>query len=351
MKFVDEAVIHVAAGDGGNGCVSFRREKAIPFGGPDGGDGGDGGTVYAVADPNLNTLADFRFTRSFKARRGENGSSANCRGASGDDLDILLPLGTRIVDQDTAELIGEMTRAGQRVKLAQGGFHGMGNTRFKSSINRSPRQSTPGSAGEQRELALELSLLGDVGLLGLPNAGKSTLLGSASAARPKIADYPFTTLYPQPGVVSCGLGRSFVMMDIPGLIEGAASGAGLGHRFLKHLQRTRLLLHLVDMNPPNGGDIVAHIKTIRAELKEYADDLGAREQWLVFNKSDTLTAADMEALVKQSLRRLRFKGRHYVISAVTREGVDALCEDAMQWVEAQRQAARLPDSPDETSNP
>jgi len=341
MKFVDEATIHVQAGDGGNGCVSFRREKAIPFGGPDGGDGGDGGSIHAVGDINLNTLADFRFTRTFKAQRGENGGSTGCRGAGGEDLEIAMPLGTRIIDVETQQLIGELTREGQRIKLAQGGFHGLGNTRFKSSINRSPRQSTPGSPGEQRELALELSLMGDVGLLGLPNAGKSTLLASASAARPKIADYPFTTLYPQPGVVSCGLGRSFVMMDIPGLIEGAASGAGLGIRFLKHLQRTRLLLHLVDVNPPDGGDIVSRIKTIRAELKEFGEELQDREQWLVFNKSDTLLGDELEALVKKSLRRLRFKGRHFVISAATRSGVAELCEAAMQWVEANR-AAQLP---------
>ena len=336
MKFVDEAIIHVAAGDGGNGCVSFRREKAIPFGGPDGGDGGDGGTIWAVADVNLNTLADFRFTQRFKAQRGENGGGAGCTGRGGEDLVIAMPLGTRIIDLDTDEVIGELTRVDEKIKLAQGGFHGMGNTRFKSSINRSPRQSTPGSAGEQRELALELSLMGDVGLLGMPNAGKSTLLASASAARPKIADYPFTTLYPQPGVVSCGMGRSFVMMDIPGLIEGAASGAGLGHRFLKHLQRTRLLLHMVDVCPPDGADIVEQIKTIRAELAEFGDEVAGLTQWLVFNKSDTLPADELDALVKKSLRRLRFKGRHFVISAATRSGVDDLCEQAMQWVETHR---------------
>ncbi|MES2683507.1 MAG: GTPase ObgE [Pseudomonadota bacterium] len=336
MKFVDEATIHVAAGDGGAGCVSFRREKAIPFGGPDGGDGGDGGSVYAIADINLNTLADFRFTMRFEAPRGQNGSGAECTGRGGEDVVIGMPLGTRIIDLDTEEVIGELTRIGQKVQLAKGGFHGMGNRRFKSSINRSPRQSTPGSLGEQRELALELSLMGDVGLLGLPNAGKSTLLASASAARPKIADYPFTTLYPQPGVVSCGLGRSFVMMDIPGLIEGAASGAGLGHRFLKHLQRTNLLLHMIDVSPPGGEDIVAQIKTIRAELAEFSDEVASREQWLVFNKCDTLTDEAMDELVKKSLKRLRFKGRHFVISAVTRKGVDALCEQAMQWVDAHR---------------
>lgn len=340
MKFVDEASIFVAAGDGGGGCVSFRREKAIPFGGPDGGDGGDGGSVYAVADINLNTLADFRFTQTFRAQRGQNGAGAGMRGRGGEDLVIPMPLGTRIVDVDTDELIGELTVAGKRIKLAAGGFHGMGNTRFKSSINRSPRQSTPGTPGEQRQLALELSLMGDVGLLGMPNAGKSTLLASASAARPKIADYPFTTLYPQPGVVSCGLGRSFVMMDIPGLIEGAAGGAGLGIRFLKHLQRTRLLLHMIDVNPPDGGDIVQQIKTIRAELAEFGEDLAAREQWLVFNKSDTLTPEELDALVKKSIKRLRYKGKYFVISAATQAGVKALSEAAMQWVEAQRAASQ-----------
>ena len=338
MKFVDEATIHVQAGDGGGGCVSFRREKAIPFGGPDGGDGGDGGSIFAVANVNLNTLADFRFTRTYRAERGENGSSANCRGGGGGDMEIDMPLGTRVVDVETQELIGELTRHGQRMKLAQGGFHGLGNTRFKSSINRSPRQSSPGSPGEQRELALELTLMGDVGLLGLPNAGKSTLLASASAARPKIADYPFTTLYPQPGVVSCGLGRSFVMMDIPGLIEGAAEGAGLGIQFLKHLQRTRLLLHMVDICPPDGSDIVSNIKVIRGEVNEFSEELLNREQWLVFNKIDTMPAEQSAALIKKSLQRLRYKGRHFVISAVTRAGVPELCEQAMQWVEAQRPA-------------
>ena len=345
MKFVDEATIHVQAGDGGNGCVSFRREKAIPFGGPDGGDGGDGGSIWAVADVNLNTLADFRFTQRFTAPRGDNGSGADCTGRGGEDVTIAMPLGTRIVDLDTNEVIGELTRVGEKLKLAQGGFHGLGNRRFKSSINRSPRQSTPGSLGEQRELSLELSLMGDVGLLGMPNAGKSTLLASASAARPKIADYPFTTLYPQPGVVSCGMGRSFVMMDIPGLIEGAAAGAGLGHRFLKHLQRTNLLLHLVDVSPPDGGDIVDHIKTIRAELTEFSDEVAGRTQWLVFNKSDTLPADVLDALVKKSLKRLRFKGRHFVISAATGAGVKALCEQAMQWVESQRKPLAPDESP------
>lgn len=334
MKFVDEASIRVEAGDGGNGCVSFRRERAIPFGGPDGGDGGDGGSIYAVPDVNLNTLADFRFTRVFRAKRGENGGGANCRGASAEDLLVPMPLGTLIYDVETEELIGELTHPQQRIKLAAGGFHGLGNTRFKSSINRSPRKATPGSLGEQRDLRLELSLMADVGLLGMPNAGKSTLLSAVSAARPKIADYPFTTLYPQPGVVSVGLARSFVMVDIPGLIEGAASGAGLGIRFLKHLQRTRLLLHLVDVLPPEGGDIVQRVRTINAELAEFSPEMTEREQWLVFNKIDVLPEAEAKALCDKALKKLKWKGRSYRISAVARTGLDQLCRDAMDWVEA-----------------
>jgi GTP-binding protein len=333
MKFVDEASIRAEAGDGGNGCVSFRRERAIPFGGPDGGDGGDGGSVYAVADPNLNTLADFRFNRVFRAQRGASGSGANCRGASGEDLVVAMPLGTQIYDAQTEELIGELTAPQHRLKLAAGGFHGLGNTRFKSSINRSPRRASPGSAGEQRDLRLELSLLADVGLLGMPNAGKSTLLASVSAARPKIADYPFTTLYPQPGVVSVGLSRSFVMVDIPGLIEGAAHGAGLGIRFLKHLQRTRLLLHLVDVLPPEGGSIAARVRTINAELAEFSAELAGREQWLLFNKIDLLLPEEAEALCEEALRELGWQGRSYRISAVTHAGLPALCADAMAWVE------------------
>jgi GTP-binding protein len=335
MKFVDEATIRVEAGDGGNGCVSFRRERAIPFGGPDGGDGGDGGSIYAIADPNLNTLADFRFNRVFRARRGENGSGSNCRGGSAPDLLVSMPLGSLIHDVETDELIGELTALDQRIKLAAGGFHGLGNTRFKSSINRSPRKATPGSAGEQRELRLELSLMADVGLLGMPNAGKSTLLAAVSAARPKIADYPFTTLYPQPGVVSIGIGRSFVMVDIPGLIEGAAQGAGLGIRFLKHLQRTRLLLHLVDVQPPEGGDIVERVRSINAELAEFSPDLAQREQWLVFTKLDQLPEAEARTLCDKALKRLKWRGRSYRISAVARTGLDTLCRDAMDWVEAQ----------------
>ncbi|ULQ46823.1 GTPase ObgE [Flagellatimonas centrodinii] len=339
MKFVDEARIRVEAGNGGDGCVGFRREKYIPFGGPDGGDGGDGGSIYAVADPNLNTLADFRFTRRFRADRGHNGSGANCRGANADDMDVPMPLGTRIVDEGTGELIGELTRAGQRMKIAQGGFHGLGNTRFKSSVNRAPRQFTKGSPGDQRDLKLELSLMADVGLLGMPNAGKSTLLSQVSAARPKIADYPFTTLYPQPGVVSVGPLRSFVMVDIPGLIEGAADGAGLGHRFLKHLSRTRLMLHLIDILPPDGSDLVVNVRTINKELKQFSPELAQRTQWLVFNKTDLIPEAEAQALIKAALRRLRLKLPWFSISAATGAGCDVLCAAAQDWVDAQRAAA------------
>jgi GTP-binding protein len=334
MKFVDEAAIRVEAGDGGNGCVSFRRERAIPFGGPDGGDGGDGGSIYAVADINLNTLADFRFTRVFRATRGENGTGSNCRGRSADDLLVPMPLGTRIVDVETQELIGELTRADERIKLAAGGFHGLGNTRFKSSINRAPRKATAGSLGERRDVHLELSLLADVGLLGMPNAGKSTLLSAVSAARPKIADYPFTTLYPQPGVVSVGLNKSFVMVDIPGLIAGAAEGAGLGIRFLKHVQRTRLLLHLVDILPTDGADIADNVRAINAELAEFSEELAGREQWLLFTKRDVMPEQEADAICAKALKKLKWKGKSYRISAVRRDGLDPLCRDAMAWVEA-----------------
>ncbi|MGQ0618563.1 MAG: Obg family GTPase CgtA [Panacagrimonas sp.] len=340
MKFVDEASIRVEAGDGGNGCVSFRRERAIPFGGPDGGDGGDGGSIYAVGDPNLNTLADFRFTRRFRGQRGEAGTGSNCRGHGGDDLEVAMPLGTLIFDIATEEKIGELTQAGARIKIAQGGFHGLGNTRFKSSTNRSPRRASPGSPGEQRELRLELSLMADVGLLGMPNAGKSTLLAAVSAARPKIADYPFTTLYPQPGVVSVGPLKSFVMVDIPGLIEGASEGAGLGIRFLKHLNRTRLLLHLVDILPPDGAELAHQIRTIHAELAGFGADLAAREQWLVFNKTDLLPPDEVDTLIERTLKDLDWQAPWFAISAATHVGCEALCAKAMRWIEinAPRQA-------------
>lgn len=351
MKFVDEAKIRVEGGKGGNGCISFLRLKYMPFGGPDGGDGGDGGSVWAIADANLNTLADFRYTRLFKAQPGQNGQGSNCTGAAGNDLDIRVPLGTRIFDDGTDELIGELTRDGQRVKVAQGGHRGLGNPHFKSSVNRTPYKATKGSPGDVRELRLELSLMADVGLLGMPNAGKSTLLASVSAARPKIADYPFTTLYPQPGVVSAGPGRSFVMVDIPGLIEGAAEGAGLGIRFLKHLQRTRLMLHLVDVLPPDGSDIVANIRTINAELKAFSEELAKREQWLVFNKTDVMPEDEWQKLVKAAIKKLRWKGRWFAISAASHAGCDELVEAAMQWVEAHVPAAPTTISAEEVPAP
>ncbi len=332
MKFVDEANIRVEAGNGGRGHVSFLRLKYVPFGGPDGGDGGDGGSIYAVADPNLNTLADFRFTKTFRAEHGGLGERRNCNGTKGKDTEIPMPLGTRIFDVDTEELMGEITRSSQRILLAHGGWHGLGNARFKSSINRAPRQFSPGTPGEQRNLKLELSLMADVGLLGMPNAGKSTLLASVSAARPKIADYPFTTLFPQPGVVSVGALQSFVMMDIPGLIEGAAGGAGLGIQFLKHLQRTRLLLHLVDIAPPDGSDLVKNIRTINKELKNFSEELADREQWLVFNKIDLMSADEAQATIKAALKKLRKKVRWFAISAVSHAGLEELKIAAMQWV-------------------
>lgn len=339
MKFVDEAKILVEGGKGGNGCISFLRLKYMPFGGPDGGDGGPGGAVWAVADANLNTLADFRFTRAFRAKPGVNGHGSNCNGAGGDDIEVRMPLGTRIFDAGTEEMIGELMRNEQRVKVAEGGHRGLGNPHFKSATNRTPYKATKGSPGEVRELNLELSLMADVGLLGMPNAGKSTLLASVSAARPKIADYPFTTLYPQPGVVSVGLSRSFVMVDIPGLIEGAAQGAGLGIRFLKHLQRTRLMLHLVDILPPDDSNIVTNIQTINAELAEFSSELAAREQWLVFNKTDVMPENEWRALVADTLRQLKWKGRWFAISAASRAGCDELCAAAMNWIEAKAQSA------------
>lgn len=333
MKFVDEATIRVEAGNGGRGHVSFRREKYVPFGGPDGGDGGDGGSVYAVADPNLNTLADFRFNSVFRAQHGAQGWRRDCVGAMGKDLEVPMPLGTVIVDQSTGETMGELTRATPRLLLAHGGWHGLGNTRFKSSTNRAPRQFSPGSPGEQRDLKLELSLMADVGLLGMPNAGKSTLLAAVSAARPKIADYPFTTLYPQPGVVSTAAMKSFVMMDVPGLIEGAAEGAGLGIRFLKHLQRTRILLHLVDVLPPDETDIAANFRKINGELKKFNAGLARREKWLVFNKIDLLGDRDAQAYCESVVKKLKWTGRWFAISAATRKGTQELCQAVQYWLD------------------
>lgn len=334
MKFVDEALVRIEAGNGGKGHMSFRREMKVPFGGPDGGDGGDGGSVYAVADINLNTLADFRFTRVFRAQHGEQGGRKEMTGGAGEDLDVHMPYGTMIYDQDTGELMGELTRRNERFLIAQGGWHGLGNRRFKSSTNRAPRQFTPGSAGEQRDLRLELSLMADVGLLGMPNAGKSTLLASCSAARPKIADYPFTTLFPQPGVVSVGELKSFVMMDIPGLIEGAAEGAGLGIQFLKHVQRTRLLLHMIDVLPPDESDIASNVRKINKELELYSADVAKKPQWLVFNKIDLLGDRDARAHCHAIVKALKWTGPWYTISAVTRQGTLELSRAVMDWVDA-----------------
>ncbi|MFN2349871.1 MAG: Obg family GTPase CgtA [Thioalkalivibrio sp.] len=334
MKFVDEATIKVKAGDGGNGCVSFRREKYVPFGGPDGGDGGDGGSVYLVASHDLNTLADFRFQRHYEAQRGENGSGRNKTGASGADLDIPVPVGTLAYDAETDELIGDLVDDGQRLLVAQGGFHGLGNTRYKSSTNRAPRQSKPGTPGELRPLRLELKLLADVGLLGLPNAGKSTLITQVSGARPKIADYPFTTLHPGLGVVRVGPLQSFVMADIPGLIEGAAEGAGLGIQFLKHLSRTRLLLHLVDVAPADPAeDPVQAVQTIVGELEQFSEELASRPRWLVLNKMDLIASDEREAYTRDLLDRLGWDGPAFRISAATGEGCQALTQAIMQYLE------------------
>ncbi|MAH00809.1 MAG: GTPase ObgE [Pseudomonadales bacterium] len=333
MKFVDEVAITVKAGDGGNGCMSFRREKFIPKGGPDGGDGGDGGSIYLEADPNLNTLVDYRYTRRFNAQRGENGRGSDCTGAKGEDMVLPVPVGTTVIDAGTQEIIGDLTEAGQRLLVAQGGFHGLGNTRFKSSVNRAPRQTTQGSLGELRDLKLELKVLADVGLLGLPNAGKSTFIRSVSAAKPKVADYPFTTMVPNLGVVDVGQLRSFVIADIPGVIAGAADGAGLGTRFLKHLSRTRLLLHLVDMAPLDQSDPVEAVETIIHELGKFSPSLTLRERWLVLNKCDQLLEDEQQAILDDVVERLEWEGPVYVISASERLGTAELAKDVMNWLD------------------
>ncbi len=340
MKFVDEAVIQVKAGDGGHGVVSFRREKFIPKGGPDGGDGGDGGSVYLVGDADLNTLADFRFQRRFEARRGQNGMGRNMTGAKGEDLEIPVPVGTMVYDADTGELIGDVIAAGQRLLVARGGFHGLGNTRFKSSVNRTPRQCTQGSKGDERELRLELKVLADVGLLGLPNAGKSTLIRAISAARPKVADYPFTTLYPNLGVVRVEAHRSFVVADIPGLIEGAAEGAGLGIQFLKHLSRTGLLLHVLDAAPLDpGADAVHDARVILHEVEKYSEELLHRPRWLVLNKLDLLPEEERKARCQAIIEGLSWDGPVFGISALTGEGTRELVYAIMDFLERTRKEA------------
>ena len=336
MKFVDEAEIKVEAGKGGNGCLSFRREKYIEKGGPDGGDGGDGGSVFLQADASLNTLVDFRFQPRYRAQPGQSGQGRNCTGRGGEDLLVKVPVGTSVIDINTEELIADLETADQRVMVAKGGFHGLGNTRFKSSTNRAPRQTTEGTAGEMRTLQLQLRLVADVGLLGLPNAGKSTLIRSVSAARPKVADYPFTTLVPNLGVVSLGLERSFVMADIPGLIEGASEGAGLGFRFLKHLSRTQLLLHLIDALPVDGSDPVSNAAAIVEELQNFSPTLAQKERWLVVNKIDLLQPSDREVLIRELCDKLSWDGEILAISALNREGCDQLCARLMDSIEAHR---------------
>ena len=340
MKFVDEVTIDVAAGNGGAGCASFRREKFIPFGGPDGGDGGRGGHVYAVADRNLNTLVDYRYTRRHEARNGEPGRGSDQFGRAADDVVLRMPVGTIVTDAETGDFIAELLTPGEKIMLAKGGDGGFGNLHYKSSTNRAPRQKTPGWPGEQKKLKLELRVLADVGLLGMPNAGKSTLIASVSNARPKIADYPFTTLHPHLGVVRLGPEQSFVIADIPGLIEGASEGAGLGHQFLRHLQRTHLLLHVVDAAPfDEGVDPVAQVRALAKELKAYDPKLAQKQRWLVLNKVDMLPAEDRQKRVREIVRRLRFKGPVFEISALTREGCEALMWAIWRHLTEERAAA------------
>lgn len=343
MKFVDEAYIDVASGDGGAGCVSFRHEKYKEFGGPNGGDGGRGGHVFAVADPNLNTLVDYRFSRRHEAKRGEHGMGSDMFGAAGDDITLRMPVGTIISDAETGEQLFELLVPGEVITIAKGGDGGFGNMRFKSAINRAPRQKTPGWPGEKKELKLELKVLADVGLLGMPNAGKSTLISAISNARPRIADYPFTTLHPNLGVVRVGPEQSFVVADLPGLIEGASEGAGLGHLFLRHLQRTRLLLHVVDMAPfDESVDPVVQAKAIVNELKKYDESLYKKPRWLVLNKLDMVPLDEREARVKDLVRRLRFKGPVFQISALSREGCEPLVKAVYQHIHAEQVAEHTP---------
>ena len=340
MKFVDEAIIDVTAGKGGNGCVSFRREKFVPKGGTDGGDGGDGGSVFLEGDVALNTMIDYRYTRRFRAENGEAGRGRNCSGKSGQDLVLPVPLGTTVLDDETGEILGDIREAGERLLVAQGGFHGLGNTRYKSSINRAPRQSSPGTEGESRKLKLELKVLADVGLLGLPNAGKSTLIRAVSAATPKVADYPFTTLIPSLGVVKVDAHRSFVTADIPGLIEGASEGAGLGIRFLKHLTRNRVLLHLVDVAPIDGSDPADAACAVVRELEHFSPALAARPRWLVLNKIDLVDADAVATCRERIVSALNWRGPVYEVSAVAGLHTDSLCGDLMTHLEEQAAAMR-----------
>jgi GTP-binding protein len=335
MKFVDEAEIDVEAGKGGNGCMSFLREKFIEKGGPDGGDGGDGGSIYLVADSALNTLVDFRFQPRYKAQNGKSGKGRNCTGAGGDDLEVHVPVGTSVYAVETDELMGDLLVEGESLLIAKGGYHGLGNTRFKSSTNRAPRQTSNGTPGESRRILLQLKVVADVGLLGMPNAGKSTLIRAVSSATPKVADYPFTTLVPNLGVVRVGEEHSFVMADIPGLIEGAAEGAGLGIRFLKHLARTRVLLHLIDLAPLDGSDPVDSGLAIIRELESFSPALSQRERWLILNKTDLLPEAEMASLCDEIVERLQWDAPVFRISAATGQGTKELCESIMQTITVQ----------------
>lgn len=349
MRFVDEAIIDVVAGKGGDGCLSFRREKFIPFGGPDGGDGGDGGSIFLIGDSGLNTLADFRYSHRFKADDGERGMGAQCTGRCGQDLFVRVPLGTLVLDHESDEVIGDVIAHDQTLLVAKGGFHGFGNLHFKSSTNRAPRHTTTGRPGDARRLRLELQVLADVGLLGLPNAGKSTFIRAVSAARPKVADYPFTTLHPNLGVVRMDVDNSFVIADIPGLIEGAADGAGLGIQFLKHLSRTRLLLHLVDILPPSE-DPAHDAETIWQELQNYSSDLAERERWLVFNKLDLLLEEEQQAHCQAILDKLNWQGRVFHISAISGTGCQALCREVMNYLN-ELKAQEPPETPVATPSP
>jgi GTP-binding protein len=333
MKFIDEAKISVLAGKGGNGACSFLRMKFMAEGGPDGGNGGDGGSIFLRADESINTLVDYRYIRTYQAKDGEKGGGRDCTGKSGDDLYLRVPVGTMIYDDDTGELIEDLATQDQVACVAKGGRHGIGNASFKSSVNRSPRKTIPGEEGERRNLRLELKVLADVGLVGKPNAGKSTLISAMSAARPKIADYPFTTLYPYLGVVSVGKFRSFVVADLPGLIEGAAEGAGLGIRFLKHVARTRLLFHVIDVLPLDGSDPVETFNTISNELAKYSDDLLTKERWLVLNKVDLLPADTREKHCQDIVKRLDWSGRVFVISGLAKQGLEELSQQAMNYLE------------------
>lgn len=333
MKFVDEAKINVEAGTGGNGACSFLRLKFVPFGGPDGGDGGDGGSVYMQADESVNTLVDYRYIHTHKAENGEKGGGTNCTGSSGQDLTLRVPVGTMIYDDATNELIADLTKPGDIALVAKGGRHGVGNARFKSSVNRAPRRTIPGQEGERRQLRLELKVLADVGLVGMPNAGKSTLITAISAARPKVADYPFTTLHPQLGVVRASAYRSFVVADLPGLIEGAAEGAGLGIRFLKHVMRTRLIYHVVDVLPLDDTDPVETFNAITEELNKFSEDLRTKERWLVLNKIDQLPEEEVDAHCDALVARIGWEGKVFRVSGLARLGLDKLVQETMRFLE------------------